>query len=85
MMPATNAWSPPGRLLHASPIPPNPSPRGSAYVALCGETVRNVTNVPWRAGADRCPLCTATVIRVSTLMELRGYEQVEFDTEEMGR
>lgn len=77
---ATNAWSGRGTVLHASPVPPNPTPSGRAYVALCGETVRNVTTVAWKAtGAGRCPTCTATVIRVSRLMEMRGWGSTEFD------
>lgn len=66
-------------MLHASPVPPNPHRGGNAYVALCGTVVRNVSSVQWRAGAGRCPLCTAQVLRVQTLMALRGYDQVEFD------
>lgn len=79
MLRATNAWSGTGTLLHASPVPPNPTPSGRAYVALCGATVRNVTSVPWETGAGRCPQCTATVIRVSTLMSMRGADHVDFD------
>jgi len=78
-MDAVNCWSPPGTTIHASPVPPNPHGRGDTYVALCGALVRNISSVAWRVGADRCPLCTAQVLRVQTLMALRGYDQVEFD------
>lgn len=84
-MDATNCWSGTGATLHASPVPPNPTRSGRKYVALCGVTVTNVSRVPWQPGHRRCPICTAQVIRVATLMEMRGYDQVEFDADEMGR
>lgn len=76
---AVNAWSGNGATLHASPVPPNPTPSGRGYVALCGATVSNVTTVPWVAGAHRCPLCSAQVIRVRTLIAMRGSDSIEFD------
>lgn len=78
-MDVTNAWGSASGVLHASPVPPNPTPTGNAYVALCGTTVRNVTRIAFTPGAGRCGGCMATVMRVRTLMAMRGYDQVEFD------
>lgn len=78
---ATNAFSGSGAVLHASPVPPRPMASGRGYVTFCGAAVTNVTRVPWsHLGAGRCPACTATIVRVNTLMELRGdLTETEFD------
>lgn len=79
-MAATNSFSGKGAVLHASPVPPLPAPGGRRYVALCGETVTNVTSVPWSpVGGVRCPGCTAQIMRVNALMEMRGFGTLELD------
>jgi hypothetical protein len=49
-------------------------------VALCGATVTNVTTRAYRPTTPgACPTCTAQIVRVVTLIEMRGHDFTEFD------